>query len=105
MLPSIFAKVHPKLHTPIHSQVWVGIVAGVLAGLFNVHVLSHILSVGTLVSTFRFFYFLYFIQHAKAVFFYPYLLLFEAILSSLVSMQYGQLPITSSVIKIPSVHA
>ncbi|XP_040995387.1 cationic amino acid transporter 9, chloroplastic [Juglans microcarpa x Juglans regia] len=48
LLPSIFAKVHPKLHTPIHSQVWVGIVAGVLAGLFNVHVLSHILSVGTL---------------------------------------------------------
>ncbi|KAG2669203.1 hypothetical protein I3760_14G023200 [Carya illinoinensis] len=48
LLPSIFAKVHPKLHTPVHSQVWVGIVAGVLAGLFNVHVLSHILSVGTL---------------------------------------------------------
>ncbi|KAE8038592.1 hypothetical protein FH972_011086 [Carpinus fangiana] len=48
LLPSIFAKVHPKYHTPIHSQVWVGIVAGVLAGLFNVHVLSHILSVGTL---------------------------------------------------------
>ncbi|KAB1225166.1 Cationic amino acid transporter 9, chloroplastic [Morella rubra] len=48
LLPSIFAKVNPQLHTPIHSQVWVGIVAGVLAGLFNVHVLSHILSVGTL---------------------------------------------------------
>ncbi|KAF3440093.1 hypothetical protein FNV43_RR18371 [Rhamnella rubrinervis] len=48
LLPSIFAKVHPKNHTPVHSQVWVGIVAGTLAGLFNVHVLSHILSVGTL---------------------------------------------------------
>lgn len=36
-------------HTPIHSQIWVGVVAGVLAGLFNVHVLSHILSVGSLV--------------------------------------------------------
>ncbi|XP_022759485.1 cationic amino acid transporter 9, chloroplastic-like [Durio zibethinus] len=48
LLPLIFAKVHPKRHTPIHSQIWVGIVASVLGGLFNVHVLSHILSVGSL---------------------------------------------------------
>lgn len=48
LLPSIFAKVHSKCHTPIHSQVWVGLIASVLAGLLNVHVLSHILSVGTL---------------------------------------------------------
>ncbi|GMH22368.1 hypothetical protein Nepgr_024211 [Nepenthes gracilis] len=48
LLPQIFAKVHPKRHTPVHSQVWVGLVAGILAGLFNVSVLSHILSVGTL---------------------------------------------------------
>ncbi|KAL8119297.1 cationic amino acid transporter 9, chloroplastic isoform X2 [Apium graveolens] len=48
LLPPIFAKVHPTHHTPIHSQVWVGIVAIVLAGLFNVQVLSHILSVGSL---------------------------------------------------------
>ncbi|KAL6965091.1 Cationic amino acid transporter 9, chloroplastic, variant 2 [Sarracenia purpurea var. burkii] len=48
LLPSIFAKVHPTRHTPIHSQIWVGIVACILAGLFNVHVLSHILSVGSL---------------------------------------------------------
>ncbi|XP_057510591.1 cationic amino acid transporter 9, chloroplastic-like isoform X1 [Actinidia eriantha] len=48
LLPSIFAKVHPTRHTPIHSQIWVGIVACLLAGLFNVHVLSHILSVGSL---------------------------------------------------------
>ncbi|KAK7394551.1 hypothetical protein VNO78_15082 [Psophocarpus tetragonolobus] len=48
LLPSIFAKVHPKRHTPVHSQIWAGLVASVLAGLFNVHVLSHILSVGTL---------------------------------------------------------
>ncbi|KAL3603932.1 hypothetical protein D5086_004791 [Populus alba] len=47
-LPSLFSKVHPTRHTPIHSQVWVGIVAGTLGGLFNVHVLSHILSVGAL---------------------------------------------------------
>ncbi|XP_072957026.1 cationic amino acid transporter 9, chloroplastic [Typha angustifolia] len=48
LLPSVFAKVHPTRHTPVHSQVWVGFVAGILAGLFNVHELSHILSVGTL---------------------------------------------------------
>ncbi|CAA2984597.1 cationic amino acid transporter 9, chloroplastic [Olea europaea subsp. europaea] len=48
LLPEIFAKVHPTRHTPVHSQVWVGIVAIVLAGLLNVHVLSHILSVGSL---------------------------------------------------------
>ncbi|XAR63251.1 hypothetical protein NMG60_11023126 [Bertholletia excelsa] len=48
LLPSIFARVHPVRHTPVQSQVWVGIVASVLAGLFNVHVLSHILSVGSL---------------------------------------------------------
>jgi APA family basic amino acid/polyamine antiporter len=48
LLPAIFAKVHPKRHTPIHSQIWVGIIAIVLSGLFNVHVLSHILSVGSL---------------------------------------------------------
>ncbi|XVF22791.1 hypothetical protein REPUB_Repub12eG0201400 [Reevesia pubescens] len=48
LLPSIFAKVHPKRHTPIHSQIWVGIIAAVLGGLFNMHNLSHILSVGSL---------------------------------------------------------
>ncbi|URD86758.1 Amino acid permease [Musa troglodytarum] len=48
LLPSVFSKVHPLRHTPIHSQVWVGLVAGIMAGLFNVHQLSHILSVGTL---------------------------------------------------------
>ncbi|XP_075110568.1 cationic amino acid transporter 9, chloroplastic-like isoform X2 [Nicotiana tabacum] len=49
LLPSLFAEVHKTRHTPVNSQIWVGIVASVLAGLFNVHILSHILSVGTLV--------------------------------------------------------
>ncbi|XP_019186037.1 PREDICTED: cationic amino acid transporter 9, chloroplastic-like [Ipomoea nil] len=48
LLPLIFAKVHPTRHTPVHSQVWVGIVAIIMAGLFNVQLLSHILSVGSL---------------------------------------------------------
>ena len=52
LLPLIFAKVHPTRHTPIHSQIWVGLVASILAGLFNVHILSHILSVGSLVRFF-----------------------------------------------------
>lgn len=49
LLPSFFSRIHPTLHTPLHSQIWCGIVAAVLAGIFNVHSLSHILSVGTLV--------------------------------------------------------
>ncbi|KAL9245246.1 hypothetical protein vseg_018920 [Gypsophila vaccaria] len=48
LLPQIFAKVNPIRHTPINSQIWVGLVAAIMAGLLNVHVLSHILSVGTL---------------------------------------------------------
>lgn len=48
LLPQLFARVHPVRHTPVQSQMWVGLIACVLAGLFNVSVLSHILSVGTL---------------------------------------------------------
>ncbi|KAL8555810.1 hypothetical protein ACS0TY_003572 [Phlomoides rotata] len=48
LLPVIFAKVHPTQHTPVHSQVWVGLVAIILSGILNVHMLSRILSVGTL---------------------------------------------------------
>lgn len=49
LIPSFFAQVDHTRHTPINSQIWVGIVAGIMAGLLNVHDLSHILSVGTLV--------------------------------------------------------
>ncbi|XP_076896708.1 cationic amino acid transporter 9, chloroplastic-like [Bidens hawaiensis] len=48
LLPRIFARVHPTRHTPIQSQLWVGFIACVLAGLLNVHLLSHVLSVGSL---------------------------------------------------------
>ncbi|VFQ75798.1 unnamed protein product [Cuscuta campestris] len=48
LLPAVFARVHLTRHTPVYSQVWVGIIALILAGIFNVHLLSHILSVGTL---------------------------------------------------------
>uniref|UniRef100_A0A1D1YS50 Cationic amino acid transporter 9, chloroplastic n=1 Tax=Anthurium amnicola TaxID=1678845 RepID=A0A1D1YS50_9ARAE len=48
LLPSAFAEVHPTRHTPVKSQLWVGAIAGIMAGLFNVHELSHILSVGSL---------------------------------------------------------
>lgn len=55
LLPSVFSIVHKTRHTPIHSQVWVGGVAAVMGGLFNVHMLSHILSVGTLVCVHMFY--------------------------------------------------
>ncbi|XP_071691180.1 cationic amino acid transporter 9, chloroplastic-like [Rutidosis leptorrhynchoides] len=48
LLPAIFARVHPTRHTPIQSQIWVGFIACILAGLLNVHLLSHVLSVGSL---------------------------------------------------------
>ncbi|KAG9452197.1 hypothetical protein H6P81_005101 [Aristolochia fimbriata] len=48
LLPPIFARVDLKHHTPIISQIWVGAVAIIMAVLFNVHELSHILSVGSL---------------------------------------------------------
>ncbi|RAL54007.1 hypothetical protein DM860_004478 [Cuscuta australis] len=51
LLPAVFARVHLTRHTPVYSQVWVGIIALILAGIFNVHLLSHILSVGTLVCS------------------------------------------------------
>nr|CAC39065.1 putative protein [Oryza sativa] len=63
LLPSIFAKVHPTRHTPLHSQIWVGCVAAVLAGLFNVHELSHILSVGTLVCKLQLIFAITSLQH------------------------------------------
>ncbi|XP_043716507.1 cationic amino acid transporter 9, chloroplastic-like [Telopea speciosissima] len=50
LLPSVFAKVHQTRRTPIFSQIFVGVIAGILAGLFDVHLLSHILSVGSLSS-------------------------------------------------------
>ncbi|MQL74250.1 hypothetical protein Taro_006592 [Colocasia esculenta] len=48
LLPKVFAEVHPVHHTPVKSQFWVCAIAAIMAGLFNVHELSHILSVGTL---------------------------------------------------------
>lgn len=99
LLPSIFAKVHPKYHTPIHSQIWAGIVAGVLAGLFNVHVLSHILSVGTLVSQFRIF-----VCNMLSCFLLSicYLYWFEA---GFYLPKWTCHAITNHIITLPSVHA
>ncbi|XP_042509410.1 cationic amino acid transporter 9, chloroplastic-like [Macadamia integrifolia] len=48
LLPSAFAEVHKTCRTPIFSQIWVGVITGTLAGLFDVHLLSHVLSVGSL---------------------------------------------------------
>eukprot|EP00850_Spirogloea_muscicola_P021703 SM000258S09119 [mRNA] locus=s258:92515:97200:- [translate_table: standard] len=50
LLPDCLSVVHSVLHTPVRAQVWVGAVAFILAALFDVARLSHILSVGVLVS-------------------------------------------------------
>eukprot|EP00897_Mesotaenium_endlicherianum_P010816 jgi/Mesen1/9763/ME000007S09815 len=50
LLPHAFAAVDAKRHTPMRAQIFVGCVAIVLAALFDVGRLSHILSVGVLVS-------------------------------------------------------
>ncbi|KAL4567214.1 hypothetical protein LXL04_022790 [Taraxacum kok-saghyz] len=48
LLPAVFSRVHPTRHTPIQSQIWVGFIACLLSGFLNVHLLSHVLSVGSL---------------------------------------------------------
>ncbi|RVW32289.1 Cationic amino acid transporter 9, chloroplastic [Vitis vinifera] len=48
LLVGLYVQSTPKSPYPVHSQIWVGIVASILAGLFNIHALSHILSVGSL---------------------------------------------------------
>lgn len=46
-----FARINSRHHTPVLAQIWVGTVAAVLATLVDVSHLSHILSVGCLVSS------------------------------------------------------
>ncbi|GJP54449.1 hypothetical protein CLOM_g13537 [Closterium sp. NIES-68] len=50
MLPGWFLQVNGRSHVPVHAQWWVGGVAAVMAAGFDVGRLSHILSVGVLLS-------------------------------------------------------
>ncbi|PWA87412.1 amino acid/polyamine transporter I, Cationic amino acid transporter [Artemisia annua] len=49
LLPAIFARVYPTRHTPIQSYIGVGFIACVLSRLLYVPLLSHVISVGSLV--------------------------------------------------------
>ncbi|CAI5493319.1 unnamed protein product [Closterium sp. Naga37s-1] len=50
MLPVWFLQVNAGSHVPVHAQWWVGGVAAAMAAVFDVGKLSHILSVGVLLS-------------------------------------------------------
>ncbi|CAI5508916.1 unnamed protein product [Closterium sp. Naga37s-1] len=50
MLPVWFLQVNAGSHVPVHAQWWVGGVAAAMAAVFDVGRLSHILSVGVLLS-------------------------------------------------------
>ncbi|CAI5458855.1 unnamed protein product [Closterium sp. Yama58-4] len=50
MLPAWFLQVNAGSHVPVHAQWWVGGVAATMAAVFDVGKLSHILSVGVLLS-------------------------------------------------------
>jgi len=50
LLPKVFAQVHPKFKTPHITTIITGIIAAILAGLFPIHILSQLVSIGTLMA-------------------------------------------------------
>ncbi len=50
LLPRIFSRVHKKHCTPFNATVFSGVVTGLVAGLFPLHVLSELVSIGTLLA-------------------------------------------------------
>ncbi|MFQ5926561.1 MAG: amino acid permease [Terriglobia bacterium] len=48
LLPSIFSKIHPKFRTPYITTMLTGGAVAVLAGSFDIGVLAHLVSIGTL---------------------------------------------------------
>lgn len=50
LLPSIFSKVSPKHGVPHNATIFASIVTGLIAGLFPLHVLSELVSIGTLMA-------------------------------------------------------
>ncbi len=50
LLPSIFSKVHKKHATPFNATIFSCVVTGLIAGLFPLHVLSELVSIGTLLA-------------------------------------------------------
>lgn len=50
LLPKFFSKVNKKHHVPQNATVFACIITGVFAGLFPLHVLSELVSIGTLMA-------------------------------------------------------
>ena len=50
LLPKIFSRVHPRFNTPFITTILCGSIAAVLAGLLPIHILSQLVSIGTLMA-------------------------------------------------------
>ncbi len=50
LLPPMFSKVHKKRGVPLNATIFASIVTGIFAGLFPLHVLSELVSIGTLMA-------------------------------------------------------
>jgi APA family basic amino acid/polyamine antiporter len=50
LLPKFLTKIHPRFHTPYVTTIIVGILAAVLAGILPIHILSQLVSIGTLLA-------------------------------------------------------
>lgn len=50
LLPKVFSKVHPRHGIPHNATIFASIITGLIAGLFPLHVLSELVSIGTLMA-------------------------------------------------------
>ena len=50
LLPKVFSKVHPKHRTPRNATLFACVLTAIFAGLFPLHVLSELVSIGTLMA-------------------------------------------------------
>jgi basic amino acid/polyamine antiporter, APA family len=50
LLPKSFSKVHPKFRTPYITTIITGVIASIIAGVLPIHILSELVSIGTLLA-------------------------------------------------------